>query len=221
MIYRLPRFRSAQAGFTIVELMIATLVFSSVMILITVGVLSFTRSYYKGINQSNTQNAARLISENISQAVQFSGESITSPIAASTDGEPQSRGICIGDQRYSYLPGWQVSDGPADDSLNRNRYGLVMDKPGSCSGLSAQNLRAAVTDGSTELLPPMMRISKLQVERMTGTSDTWRVTVRVVYGDNDLLNNPTAEDASCKVSISGSQYCAQAELTTYVKKRIN
>ena len=67
----------------------------------------------------------------------------------------------------------------------------------------------------------MMRISKLQVERMPGTADTWRVTVRVVYGDNDLLNNPTAEDASCKVSISGSQYCAQAELTTYVKKRIN
>jgi len=55
-----------------------------------------------------------------------------------------------------------------------------------------------------------------------------RISVRVVYGDNDLLvspsgnaDGPAAEDATCKFGISGSQYCAQSELTTVVKKRIS
>lgn len=202
-------------GFTIIELMIATLVFSVVLILITTGVLTFTKSYYRGINQSKTQNAARTILENVSQAIQFSGDVITVPITSNNG----SLGFCVGNQRYSYFLGGQLwDDGTPDAAQNQVGHSFVMDKPGSCGGLAAQNIRGAGVTG-TELLQPRMRLSKLTVEQISG--GLYRVTIRVVFGDDDLLNNPTGDDASCKVSISGSQYCAQSELSTIVKKRID
>lgn len=212
-----------QTGFTIVELMIATLVFSMVLILITVGVLSFTKAYYKGVNQSNTQNTARQIIENVAQAIQFSGDKVTTNLG--TTGSNGSKGFCIGNQRYSYIEGWQLTDGTPDTSVSQTKHVLLRDSPGTCSGLPAQDVRDNNANG-TELLQPNMRIAKLSVAQV-GSDGLYRVTVRVVYGDDDLLYSPSnnsagpkAQDATCRASISGSQYCAQAELSTVVKKRI-
>lgn len=219
-VYVMPRDKphGRTSGFTIIELMIATLVFSLVMILITVGVLSFTRSYYKGVNQSATQNTARSVLEGITQAIQFSGDAVTSPIG--TTGSNGSLGFCIGDQRYSYVLGKQLWDeGAPDPALNQSRRVLLLDRSNACAGASAQDVQAASGTLGTELLQPRMRLSKLSVVPIAGT-ETYQVTIRVLYGDDDLINNPTAANASCKVSVSGSQYCAQAELTTIVKKRI-
>jgi type II secretory pathway pseudopilin PulG len=208
-----------ETGFTIVELMIATLVFSMVLMLITVGVLSFTKSYYRGINQSNTQNTARTILEDVAQAVQFSGDAVT-PDLGVTNG---SHGFCLGNRLYSYLLGKQLWDaGTPDASLNQSRHVLLMDKAGSCGGENPVDVANAPANRTGELLKPRMRLSKLSIVQVDplGKSDLYKITIRVVYGDDDLLNNPTGPDASCKVSISGSQYCGQAELTTTVKKRI-
>lgn len=211
-----PTRKPAAAGFTIVELLIAMLVFSMVLILITVGVLSFTKSYYRGINQSNTQNTARTVLENIAQAVQFSGEDVTTDLGTNNG----SQGFCLGNQRYSYLLGKQVwDDGAPNPALNQSRHALVLDQNGSCSGASPQDVASLPANTPGELLQPRMRLSKLSVVQL-GTSNLYQVTIRIVYGDDDLLNNPTGANASCKVGISGSQYCAQAELTTTVKKRI-
>lgn len=207
-----------RAGFTIVELMIATLVFSLVMILITVGVLSFTKSYYKGVNQSTTQNAARSVLDRITQDIQFSGGMVTSPIG--TSGSNGSVGFCIGNKRYSYALGKQLWDeGEPDASLNQSRHALLVDESNACAGANAQDVQAASGTLGTELLQRGMRLSKLSVEPAAGAG-SYTVSIRVLYGDDDLINNPTSPDANCKVSISGSQYCAQSELTTVVQKRI-
>ncbi len=220
MSARHDRTQSSQSGFTIVELMIATLVFAMVLLVITVGVMSFTRAYYRGINQSNTQRVARAVLENVSQAIQFSGDQVTAPIASTQIDGRTYEGLCVGGQRYSYLRGWQQIDDSPDGAQNQTQHVMVVDKPGICGGLAAQDLGGPLATGSTDLLSPRMRISKLDVAPLAGTTDTFQVTVRVVYGDNDLLNNPTGKDATCKASISGSEYCGQSELTTTVKKRI-
>lgn len=214
-----PASRDKQLGFTIVELLIATLVFSMVLLVITIGVLSFTKAYYKGITQSNTQNTARSVIENVTQAIQFSGNAVTSPIG--TNGS--SAGICIGNQRYSYLPGFELVDGtPGTDQTN---HALVLDTPGQCNGLNAQDLTK--NPAGTELLSPHMRVAKLSVTQVTGTA-LWKVDVRIVYGDDDLLFSPSgnlagprAADATCRSAFSGSQFCATSELSTVVEKRIN
>lgn len=211
---RLTRRRQQPSGFTIVELMIATLIFSLVVILITVGVLSFTRAYYKGVHQSTTQNTARLIIEDIAQAIQFSGGEIQPTLTVTSN----SHGFCIGNQRYSFVLGKQLTDDAAP-TATQTYHALVMDKGASCAGASAQNVESATVAG-TELLRPMMRLSNLAITPISGT-DMFKIDIRIVYGDDDLLENPAAPDARCKVGISGSQYCAQVELTTTVKKRIS
>ena len=210
--------RRQQAGFTIVELMVATLVFSMVLLVITIGVLSFTNAYYRGVTQSSTQNTARLILENISQAIQFSGLQVTSPIT----GTGNTRGFCLGDQRYSFLLGYQLVDGTP--KANQSKHALMQDAYGDCSGASAQDLQSSGTLKGEELLSPHMRLAKLSVTPLA--NNLYSVTIRVVYGDDDLLVSPsgktpaaTAPDATCKGS-AGAQFCAVSELSTVVQKRI-
>jgi len=224
--------KSNAAGFTIIELLIATLIFSLVLMLITVSVLSFTKSYYQGVNQSNTQTAARAIIDDISQAIQFSGGGINPGLADPGDG---SNGFCIGNRRYSFLLGWQLIEVDPTADLNQSKHALVVDTTGVCTGSKAQAIHNDGPVAGTELLPPRMRLAKLNVES-TGSPAVWRVTVRVVYGDNDLLCSPSngadcktgdttsplnKPDLSCKVAFAGSQYCAAAELSTVVKKRVS
>jgi prepilin-type N-terminal cleavage/methylation domain-containing protein len=210
------RYLQRQAGFTIIELLIATAVFSMVIILISVGVLSFTKAYYKGVNQSNTQNAARLIIEDIAQSIQFSGGEVQ-PVLG-TVGSGDSTGFCVGSSRYSYVLGKQLSD-DVPLATGQTKHALVVDKGASCAGGNAQDVEGSSVAG-TELLTPRMRLSKLTIEPVAGTTDVFKITIRIVYGDDDLITNPTADNAFCSVGISGGQYCAQAELSTVVKKRI-
>jgi prepilin-type N-terminal cleavage/methylation domain-containing protein len=218
----IARKQNHQAGFTIVELLIATLVFSMVLVVVTIGVMTFTKSYYRGITQSNTQNTARSVIENITQAIQFSGDKVTSPIG--TAGSGSSVGFCIGNQRYSYRLGWQLVDGTPSVALKQTNHELMMDNSGDCSGMNAQDVTTTPT--GTELLSPHMRVAKLSVGQI-GSTNMYKVTLRVVYGDAALLYSPSgnaagaaAPDAACKVSIAGSQFCAVSELSSVVGKRI-
>jgi hypothetical protein len=192
--------------------------------LITISVIQFNDAYYKGTTQSNTQDVARTILQNISQAVQFNGGQITSPIG--TVGSGSSVGFCIGDSRYSYLLGWQLVSGTVNPALHQTNHVLVEDNPGTCSGLDAQDMQDASVSG-TELLSPNMRLSALSVTAVTGSNDLYKINVRVVYGADDLLYSPggtvpaaTAPDATCKLE-TGDQFCAVSNLSTIVQSRIN
>jgi prepilin-type N-terminal cleavage/methylation domain-containing protein len=206
-----------QAGFTIIELLIATLVFSMVLVLIAVGVLDFNHAYYNGITQTETQNTARSILEEISQDIQFSGSQITSPIA--NGGSDPEHGFCIGSDRYSYRLGWELVNSSPNITTHQTLHALVKDSPGICSGMSAQDFTKALAGGSQELISQYMRISKISVTAVSGTTGLYNIDVKVVYGDDALLVNPTASNATCKIG-SGSQFCAVSELSTVVQQRI-
>lgn len=209
---------SRHAGFTIIELLIATLVFSMVLVLITIGVLQFNHAYYSGITQTNTQNTARAILEQISQDIQFSGDQITSPIA--NGGPDPEQAFCIGSDRYSYRLGWELESSNPVISQHQTLHALVKDSPGLCGGMSAQNFHRPLAAGSTELLSPHMRLSKLSVTLVPGTTNLYKIIVRVVYGDDALLTSPvTAGNVTCK-AVSGDQFCAVSELSTVVQQRI-
>lgn len=228
--------RAMQGGFTILELMIATLVFSMVLLLITVGVISFNETYYKGIVQSTTQNAARTVIENASQAIQFSsGKDSIVP----TNSTNSSNGYCIGDERYSFVAGYQLVN--SNKSTDQTYHALVLDSlPGCYGGSKAQDLlgNGSLTKDSTELLGQKMRLAKFNITALA--NNLYLIDVRVAYGDNDLLCSPSkvpgsctstatmpavsdfaADDLRCKSDLAGSQFCAVSELTTTVQKRIN
>lgn len=211
-----------QSGFTIIELMISTMIFSLILLILTTGVISFTRSYYRGITETSTQRIARVISDDISQSIQ-STSSFYSPLAS----QGGWNGFCIGTTGYSYTLGSQLVSSSPDVNKNQSLYGLIKgNAAGGCSSYNGQTLRDALLPGLTsspstseEMLAPSMRLSNLSIVTINQTAGIYSVAVNVVYGDNDLLTNPTSISPSC-LSDSGSQFCAVSGLSTVVQKRI-
>lgn len=209
--------RTRQAGFTILELMIASGVFAVIMLIVASGVISFTNHYYKGITTSKTQAAARSVLNTISQGIQF-GQTVTLPTyyAAGT-----TYNMCIDDTLYSFRPGQEVIDTPPFGA-NQGYHGLV-----AMSGCNTSATLPATASlaGGRELLGEHMRINRLSV---TQNGDLYTIRIRIVSGDNVLLTQPMPANVpawgstseNCSGSQSGTQFCAVADLTTTVEKRI-
>ena len=200
--------QGSSRGFTIVELLIATLVFSVILLTVTVGIIQITRVYYKGINEANTQDTARNIMDTISQSIQFSGSDVSSTVASAPGA---STSFCVGDQQFSYKLGYQLVE--SSPGTNQTTKALWQSNTPGCTG----NPAAAAT--GLELLASKMRLSNLTVSQVNGDPNIWKISVRVVFGDDDLLNNPTGTNASCKGD-TGQQFCSVSELTTTVVKRV-
>lgn len=196
-----------QKGFTIVELIIASAVFSMVLLVVVFGMLQIARVYYKGVTLMRTQENARSIIDEISRDIQFSGGRIQPVTLASP-----SNFFCIGDKRYSFITGKQLAN-PVTDASDEVVHVLVADTDAACAG--GQNLSGALSTGSRELVAPNIRIASLTVTDL-GTSNLYFISLRLVYGDKDLL---TGSMDGCK-NVTGSQFCAVSELSTTIQKRV-
>ena len=207
--------RKSSQGFTVLELMISTVVFSMVLLVITAGIISFTRQYYKGVVSSKTQATSRAIMSEITQSLQF-GRTVT--VLPKTSG---IEGFCVDNKLFSYVTGRQVEASPSGGS--QGYHGMIVDSnggtcgPGSKSKLSVPNSSAPLPATSRELLADHMRVGYLSVEDKG--AGLYAVKLRVIYGDNDLLSSSDWKTALCK-SESGSQFCSVSELTTTVQKRL-
>lgn len=189
---------SQQSGFTIIELMIATTIFSVVLLLCTFGLAKIGQTYYKGVISSRTQTATRNISDNLIQVIQFGG-SYTSPTA---DGGTFY--MCAGRGRYTF----KISSG--NDSY------LTYDEPTSCDTVSNVPIEAGK---GRQLLAPGLRLSKLDVTGPNASDKTVTITVKVTAGDKDLFTDDDPINGFCKGG-SGSQFCAVSNLETIVSPRI-
>ncbi len=206
------RSKRRASGFTILELMIATMVFAVVLLFVTAGILQIARVYYKGVTEANTQNVARNVIDTVSQAIQFSGGDVID--TASSPSADTDYAFCVGSQRFTYRLGWQVEDKNKDSATNQIRHALVQDSSANCT---AQDLSLASVTGR-ELIGEHMRLANLVVANLG--ANLYKVQVRVVYGDNDLLTNATGSNATCNAAKVGRQFCAVSELSTIVVKRV-
>jgi prepilin-type N-terminal cleavage/methylation domain-containing protein len=199
-------------GFTVVELLVATAVFGVILLVVTVAILQFSRVYYKGVTETNTQETARSIVDKVGQAIQFNGGPVAeTPLSPSAG---TSYRFCTGNQQYSFRLGRQLVE--SSPGANQTYHALVVQDLAACPSQAAQDLSVPGVTG-TELLSTKMRLADIEV-RSVGTN-LYRIHVRVVFGDDDLLNNPTATNASCQAH-QGSQFCAVSDITTVVTKRV-
>lgn len=203
-----------QDGFTVVELMIATMVFSLILTIITTGVISFTLRYYKGVNSSTTQTTARSVLDTIGQAIQF-GTSTVRPTNLIDNY------FCAGGYSFTFDKGTLYS--------GTGNGGIYMAPMGSVCGPQ--------TSGGKQLLGKNMRVTALSVDPIPGggTGSLYKITLGIAYGDDDLLCAPTAPSGACSGTSNltsfwrsdiqcrgstGSQFCATSKLTTIVEQRI-
>lgn len=205
--------RRRQDGFTIVELMIATSVFSVFLLMITLVIVQISRTYTKGIVISKTQEAARAVTSEITRAIQFGGSSLSLPPASPTAGTVYT--FCAGSQRYTFVVGRQLKASPT--AADQSAHVLVADSV--ALGCPSGSLVITDTKLQRELLGENMRLSNLSISQV-GTTNLYRVLVRVAYGNFDDLENPTATTAQCRNTQGSSEFCAVSELVTTVQKRL-
>jgi prepilin-type N-terminal cleavage/methylation domain-containing protein len=216
--------RLSQTGFTIIELMIATAVLSTILLLATVIMISIGNLYYKGINQARVQDDVHSIADEVSQRLQLS--STVTPIrVTSPDGKTVA--YCIGDKRYVFIIGEQIGTGmDTDGTTHQSQHVLWRDKPTGCPAITTNNWLDTPTPSpsGTELIAPNSRLTSFCISGSVAGScipDTspYTVSIGVAYGAIDLLNNPGNISATCKGN-TGDQFCATASLTTAVAQRL-
>jgi prepilin-type N-terminal cleavage/methylation domain-containing protein len=221
-------------GFTIIELMVATVVFSVTLLVLTQGILQIGHIYYKGVTSSRTQEAARSIADDVTQAIQFYGGTIL-PSGSSSMKNGEVEGACIGSRRYSYIPGKQITD-------TEHRFVGDIASGGCAVGTKARSIDEMKTglpgtSGTSpqEFLGDKMRIADFDVTPIAGSEDLYNVKIRVAFGDDDLLcsptgntnecsdssvaNSPNKPDVVCR-SVAGSQFCSISEVNTTVQRRL-
>ena len=215
-----------QQAFTILELMIATMVFSVILLLVTTGILQIGKTYYKGALQARTQGAARNIIDEVSRGIQFSGETVafTTPLNAAATPYPQpggKYGFCVNGVGYAYIIDRQLARSPSgSDQVSKTliSYGTP------CAGFTAQDV---ATVSGRELLGIGMRLTALNVQSLG--NNTFAVTVEVASGEPDLfsdlyknIDGSVGTDGifdTCKTG-TGKEFCAISRLTTTVQKRV-
>lgn len=199
-------------GFTIVELLLATVVFSAVVVVALSGFLSIGRLFYKGVNLSQTQSTAQQIVDSFTSDIQTSS---SVSLAATTSSK--SSYFCIGNNRYIFNLHKMVDITVHDNTKN---FGLIRDRlPGGSSACSnPYDAPGAVAPTSAvEMLGNKMRLNSLSVTATCPTCKLYSVVVNLAYGDDTSLTIDSATgNATCDSNLSSSQYCSVTGLSTTV-----
>lgn len=218
--YRKQELRSNSGGFTIVELMIATLVFSLVLLVCAMAIVHVGRMYYKGTVTNRTQDTARRAMDDIARNIQFGASSNTSAFlrrGSDIIGEVgQVNSICLGNIRYTYSTEKSLGE---DTDNNQIPHVLWRDRvqTGVECGVADISQDDPPGEGGVELLGANMRIPHFDVQVDNGA---WSIEISISYGDDPLLFEDGSNFGICKGTNAGGQFCATAQLSTTVLQRL-
>jgi prepilin-type N-terminal cleavage/methylation domain-containing protein len=212
-----------QSGFTIIELLVATTIFSIVLMVILASFLQIGRMYYKGISVNNTQEAARSIIENLTNDIRLSSGYQDGGIYAG------AHYFCLGLHRYIYnINHIPITSTDITNPTPTVPKGVVV----STIGGSCQSPAVSAGSKPQQLLGPDMQLNDMSVTPMAGM---YRIHVHIIfYGSDKTVFNSTANpddtaadhaaaindpDARCSGNLLSTQFCAVADLNTTVATR--
>lgn len=197
-------------GFTIVELMIALSVLSTILVISSAVVINLGVLFTRGVNQSNTQNTTRNVINEIANQLQLGGATPIIPAGQNF--------FCLGSQRYNYRLNHELK---GTDDADHVLWRDTMNNSASCKLLVITGVPnptdsfTNTTISGTELMGANMRLTDFNI--YDNGNGTYTVKVTVAYGDNDLVSTIGGR-TFCKPG-SGSQYCAVSALVQTVSKR--
>lgn len=210
-----------QKGFTIIELLIASTVFSAILLMCAAGIISIGKLFYKGITSGTTQEIARSAIDVIKDDFEFSGGyfvELIDPVTHLPLQNNGSQGFCIGSHLYSYKLGQKIASDGTGHALVVREYPGCDITPGvtpddicpTCSSpawheLLGSSMRLGEFT-ATIPLPPASQVKPLALS----------ISINVLAGDDDLINIPAGR---CKGGL-GSQFCASSPLSAYAVRRL-
>jgi prepilin-type N-terminal cleavage/methylation domain-containing protein len=188
-----------QQGFTIIELLIATTVFGTLLTIATAGFLGIGNIFYKGVALTQTQNVSSQIINDISSNIQRAS-------TVSTDQYTPGgyHYYCIGGVRYTFLPQHELDTSVAENySLGASaNYGLLKD-----------------TLASADSCPtPCVSMTLDVIRNVAVPADPiYTVSIVIAYGDDDTFNNVgNPNTIECTGTLSNQRFCAVNRQTTSV-----
>ena len=214
-----PNWRRSMAGFTLVELMISTGVFSVVLLICTTAVLVIGQDFHKAAIASLTQNTSRNIIDNITRELQYNTGTVSTD--SNTFNSVTVNAACIGTVRYSYLLGYELVDGDGSFSITNQQSPHVLWRDSTPStGCTPANVTGALSGGKELIsLHTRLRVGNgLNITTaISNTGTLYNIDVAVIYGDKDVI---TAAN-NCVSSRSGGSFCGLSELHTAVFRKAN
>jgi prepilin-type N-terminal cleavage/methylation domain-containing protein len=245
----MSRLSRNQHGFTIVELMIALAVMSSLLLMSTLILTQVGKLFSKGVTQSNTQNAARAAITDISSTLQLTGAQVysctTTPTACYAH-QGSSNGVvvdsfCIDTTRYSFILNHEMSDNPiaGDNSVYHVLWKDKMRTNANCNPLSI-NQPSVPSDADTvagsgsELMPLRSRLTRFNILPTNAAQTNYGLDVWVAAGEDDLMTVVGSNSGSCIPGSAGNtcagwtnchsgpgqEYCATSDLSTIIVRRL-
>lgn len=221
-------------GFTIPELLIATAIFSVILMVAMASFIQIGRMFYKGITISQTKDTAQNILDSVSADLQYADTAPSSPSSGGSGSTAYSY-ICLNGlngSRYTYMPRHEV------DLINDNwtsptqrSFGLLHDRLTGHAGCgdpfntSASNY--VPLQNPVELLGNKMRLSTFSINLVDPAHPNYlyyNVNVYVAYGDDDVLNTTAPATTAAPVCVSdlkSSEFCSVIGLKTIVSRNFS
>lgn len=219
--------KDRESGFTIIELLIATAVFSMVLVIVTMGFMSLSNAYFKSTVTAATQSTTRDIADTLGKAIQFSGPLPQFGTKDLPSGVKLYQ-ICANNRKFFFVPNVVYLGGEATE-----------ENPGLYVQPYSNTCDAEILDKNkgTQLLGENMSIANLDISYFSNL--TYTIKLRVMYGQQDMFCSATpsrfavACDGSpgsnaifgrmidslrCKTD--DNYFCAVATSDTTVKKRM-
>jgi type II secretory pathway pseudopilin PulG len=240
-----PRFPGNLGGFTIVELLIATTIFSLVLLVTLASFLNVGKNFFKGVTSNQSQDTSKAVLDDLAAAIRTAPNVSPLQTAAVSGLGAAYKYICIGNTRYTY--GVDSRGNPimydANNTRNLNpsnanaNFGLIRDKlPGSsacaapCYPADFVNCGAnsAQFNNPRELLSDQMRVGYLGIGQSNSTQGAYEtynlyvLNLVLAYGGDttamnfDLGNPDINSKVTCKGSLTAQQFCSVTVLSTSV-----
>ena len=216
--------------FTLVELMIAISVLAVVLLIVSVGIIQLSKTYYKGVTQANTQQKAREIMDNLTQTLQFGNYIAFTKAGPLLVGGFSTSSYCIDTQRFTFADAVQKQEAVASNAGGTTphiRHGLWLDDApvGGCTVLDISVPHPTGSTNGHELLGEKMRITNFSISSSAPcSSDLACVDVGVMYGDDDLIDKTrgAAPLWECQPSqgIFSAAFCGKAALHSIINRRL-
>ncbi len=203
--------------------MIATSVFSVILLLSLTGFFQLGSTFYKGVAQTQTEAVTKEILNSVSEDIKFA-PAVVKKIDINPIKPGQPAFMCLGNARYTFNLYTQVNVDNEDlsDAQNPKGFGILRDVlPGNGRGCAPYT--TAALKEPKELLGGKMRLAIFDVlpinDASTGTAipDLWKVQIKTAYGDDGSLTGSN-DKIECNSGLKTSQYCAVTDLTTSVTK---
>jgi prepilin-type N-terminal cleavage/methylation domain-containing protein len=191
----------SQKGFTIIELMIASMVFSVLIIMVSAVTLGVAKQYQKATYTAQLNDSSRNVHQTLSQTIGYGGE------YDKLENLNGYYGFCSGKTRIFYKPS-------TSSSINSGLYKDILDDTEDCS----TSIPNAVDFGVENLLPKNGFVTNLSIDSI-GSGNTYNVSTTFKVGTADMfVDSDIAKN--CLPTLKGGDFCTEVTYTNVVTAKI-